>query len=260
MPCNCERAGDVDVVCIRPFPDVEINACHTSAAWRERHGRKHWREVTPSENRLRRLTQHVVSPEIPTPSLPAPVTAAAPDSDARGPLTGSQISFFNAFGFLHLKHTYNEAEIQQITEAAEDWRWRSADTRKQQPAETEPLLTMFLLEDQRVHGSITQLMHSMGEPTFLLAHSGYGGVGYGGYGGGRNLKSTMWKGHGTLPKGSPPAEDEDWTEHGIYTTAGHACKALVFRHSNATNNCCLLLAALLAAWGNFVVFNNRLAC
>ena len=28
-----------------PFPDVDINQCHTSAAWRERHGRVHWREA-----------------------------------------------------------------------------------------------------------------------------------------------------------------------------------------------------------------------
>lgn len=28
-----------------PFPDVDINQCHTSATWRERHGRVHWREA-----------------------------------------------------------------------------------------------------------------------------------------------------------------------------------------------------------------------
>eukprot|EP01051_Picozoa_sp_SAG22_P012621 SAG22_NODE_1330_length_4709_cov_25.747722_1_plen_372_part_00 len=41
-----------------PFPDVDINACHTSAAWRARHGRKQWREEAPSQ-RLHRLGQHV---------------------------------------------------------------------------------------------------------------------------------------------------------------------------------------------------------
>ena len=94
------------------------------------------------------------------------------------------------------------SEIERIDAALETWK---AKGRPPQPAETEPALTKLLLED-RVHAIVAQLMRSMGEPEFLLAHSGYGE--------GRNLKSAMWKGFSTLPRNSPPAQDSEWTEHG----------------------------------------------
>jgi hypothetical protein len=112
------------------------------------------------------------------------------------------VQFFSAFGYLHLKQLYDSSEIERITAAVDEWK----GTHTPQLLESVPALTGLLLEDRRVHESVTQLMESMGEPGFLLAHSGYGE--------GRTLKSTMWEGYDTLPQGSPPAQDEEWTEHG----------------------------------------------
>lgn len=157
-------------------------------------------------NRLYHLAHHFLDPVVlcrrQAVQSPSSLPASAAAAGSRELLTVQQEQFFKAFGYLHLKQLYTPSEIERIHAALDAWK---AKGRPAQPAETEPTLTELLLED-RVHAMVSQLMQSMGEPRFLLAHSGYGE--------GRNLKSTMWKGFSTLPKDSPAALDSEWTEHG----------------------------------------------
>ena len=198
----------------------------------------------PSQSRLCRLAQHVVtSPSSPRPvptttpdqaadserAPPAPATTAAPAaavadnaSTAERQLTAQQVAFFSAFGYLHLKQLYDSSEIARITDAITTWRG-SPEPSPAQPLESVPALTALLLEDRRVHESITQLFEAMGEPSFLLAHSGYGE--------GRTLRSTMWEGYATLPQASPPAQDEEWTEHGWHADGAYRGKTAPHRMS-----------------------------
>ena len=140
----------------------------------------------------------------PSPAPAAQLQGADTQPPPGGPLDDAALRFFKAFGFAHVRQSYSRAEMAAITERVDAHLAREGNTFG--PVEGDAALTALLLEDDRMGGTVAQLMALYGEQRHLLATSSHLRAG--------PVPSSGWQGFSSLPAGTPPAQDEGWFEHG----------------------------------------------
>ena len=139
-------------------------------------------EAPTRARRLAALAAHL------RPARTVAAPAAAEDSEdgplgvastPEGPLSAAQLRHFLTFGFVQVKAAFTRTEmgeiIPEVFRAAEEMRQRRAGAQGQGQQggdcllASSDLLIEKLLADERVFGSLRQLMHGMGERRFVSA-------------------------------------------------------------------------------------------
>ena len=143
-------------------------------------------EAPTRARRLAALAAHLRPASSPGRTVAAPAAAAEGEdgplgvaSTPEGPLSAAQLRHFLTFGFVQVKAAYTRTEmgeiIPEVFRAAEEMRQRRAGAQGQGQQgggcllASSDLLIEKLLADERIFGSLRQLMHGMGERRFVSA-------------------------------------------------------------------------------------------